>query len=111
MADPIYLVRGDTGPQIKVTLTRTDTGLPQDISEASVNLHFRKKFTETVLFTLAGQPFTEGGVEGTVVFLFGSGQLDLPAGEYEGEVEVVYNAGGRETVFETVNFELRKDFA
>jgi len=50
MADPLLLVQGDTAPQIKVILTRDDTGLAEDITDAVVKLHFRKKATSTVLF-------------------------------------------------------------
>jgi hypothetical protein len=111
MADPIYLVQGDTGPQIRVVLTRQDTGLAEDITDATVRLYFRKKFTETVLFTLTGQSTPDEEALGTAVFVFSNGQLDLTPGEYEGEVEVVFDTGTRETVYEVIDFVLRKDFA
>jgi len=111
MADPIYLVQGDTGPQIKVVLTRQDTGLAEDITDATVNLYFRKKFTETVLFTLTGQSTPDEASAGTAVFVFSNGQLDIAPGDYEGEVEVVFDTGTRETVYEILQFPLRKDFA
>lgn len=111
MADPILLVQGDTGPQIKVVLTRQDTGAAEDITDATVRLYFRKKYTEVVLFTLTGQSTPDEEAAGTAVFAFSNGQLDLEPGEYEGEVEVVYDTGIRETVYETVDFMLRRDFA
>lgn len=111
MADPIYLVQGDTGPQIKVVLTRQDTGLAEDITDATVNLYFRKKFTETVLFTLTGQSTPDEETAGTAVFVFANGQLGLAPGDYEGEVEVVFDTGARETVYEIIDFVLRQDFA
>jgi len=48
---------------------------------------------------------------GIAVFVFAEGDLDLDAGEYEGEVEVVFNDGTRETIYELIDFTLRKDFA
>lgn len=111
MADPIYLVQGDTGPQIKVILTRQDTGLAEDITDATVRLYFRKKFTEAVLFTLTGQSTPDEATVGTAVFVFANGQLDLAPGNYEGEVEVVFDTGARETVYEIIDFVLRQDFA
>ena len=51
----ITLVQGDTGPQIKVTLTRSDTGSAEDLTGATIKLHFRKKDTTTSLFSLTNQ--------------------------------------------------------
>ena len=111
MSDPLYLVQGDTGPQIKVTLTREDTGLVEDLSNATVSLHFKKKGTSTVLFTITGQNTPEEEVVGEAYFVFSSGQLNLDAGNYVGEVEVVLQTGVRETVYEIIQFVLREDFA
>ena len=111
MADPIYLVQGDTGPQIKVVMTRDDTGVAEDITDATTTLHFRRKFTDTVLFSISGQSTPDEALEGTAIFVFSNGQLDLDAGEYEGEVEVVFDTGTRETIYEKIDFLMRKDFA
>ena len=111
MADPIYLVQGDTGPQIKVTLTRSDTGLAEDLTGSTVNLHFRRKSSDTILFTLTGQSTPDEAEAGVAIFAFSAGQLDLAAGDYEGEVEVVFDTNGRETVYEIIDFVLRRDFA
>ena len=111
MADPILLVQGDTSPQFKVTLTRQDTGLVEDLTGATATLHFRKKFTDTVLFSIVGQSTPDEATEGLTIFAFSSGQLDLDAGEYEGEVEVVFDTGARETIFEKLDFLIREDFA
>lgn len=111
MSDPLYLVQGDTGPQIKVTLTREDTGLPEILTGATVSLHFKKKGTSTVLFTLTGQNTPDEELDGIAYFVFGNGQLNLDAGNYVGEVEVVFESGTRETVYEIIDFVLREDFA
>lgn len=110
MADPIKLVQGDTAPQIKATVTRSDTGDAVDVSDATVKLHFRRKFSETVLFSLTNSGTSEQAATGVCIFVFGAGNLDIDAGEYEGEIEVLFNGGTRETVYETLNFLMREDF-
>ena len=109
MADPIYLVQSDTGPQIQATVTRDSTEV--DISDATTKMHFRKKYTETVLFSNTSVAGSSDASNGIAIFVFTEGQLDLDAGDYEGEVEVVFNDGTRETIYETLSFVLRKDFA
>ena len=111
MADPIYLVQGDTGPDIKVTFTRQDTAEVENLAGASANLHFRKKFTDTVLFSISGDATDEERAAGEMVFSFTSDELDIAPGEYEAEIEVVFSSGTRETIYERIDFLLRKDFA
>lgn len=112
MAEPLKLVQGDTGPQVKLTLTRSDTGDAIDLTGASsCQLHFRQQYSTTKLFTLDNQSGDDDKALGIAIFVFGSSDLDLNAGDYEGEVEIVFNSGVRETVYETVNFVLREDFA
>tara|TARA_R110000737_G_scaffold137657_1_gene168596 strand:- start:339 stop:680 length:342 start_codon:yes stop_codon:yes gene_type:complete len=110
VADPIKLVQGDTAPQVKATVTRSDTGAVVDVSDAVVKLHFRRKFTEAVLFSLTNQGSSAQAQVGVCIFLFASGNLDIDAGEYEGEIEVVFNGGARETVYEIISFVMREDF-
>lgn len=107
----INLVQGDTGPQIKVTLTRSDTGLAEDVLDATIKMHFRKQDTTSVLFSLTNQSTPEQQALGVCIFVFSAGQLDVDAGYYEGEVEVVFQSGTRETVYEVVEFYVREDFA
>lgn len=112
MAEPYKLVQGDTAPQVKVTLTRSDTGSVIDLTGASTcQLHFRKKNTDTVLFSLSNQSGDIDKASGIAIFVFTGSQLDIAAGNYEGEVEVVFTSGVRETVYETLDFVLRADFA
>ena len=40
MATSFKYVQGDTGPQIKLTLTEDDTGALTDLTAATVTLHF-----------------------------------------------------------------------
>lgn len=112
MAEPYKLVQGDTAPQIKVTLTRSDTSDAIDLTEASTcKLHFRKKNSDTVLFSLSNQSGAADQGNGIAIFVFSGSQLDITPGNYEGEVEVVFTSGVRETVYETLDFVLRADFA
>lgn len=112
MAEPLRLVQSDTGPQVKVTLTRSDTGSAIDLTGAtSCQLHFRKKGGTTVLFSMNNISSATDQGNGVAIFAFTGTQLNLAAGNYEGEVEVVFSSGVRETVFEIFEFVLREDFA
>ena len=108
----LKLVQGDTGPQVKATLTRSDTGAAVDLTTASsVTMHFREKYTSTVLFSNTNQSSSQDQGNGIAIFIFSAGQLNVTSGEYEAELEVVFNDGTRETVFETIDFTLREDFS
>ena len=107
----ISLVQGDTGPQIKATITRSDTGAAEDLTNATIKLNFRKKDATAVLFSLSNQSTGENLTNGICYFIFATGQLDLDAGYYEGEVEVVSSSGTRETIYEIIDFYLREDIA
>lgn len=110
MSEVIYLVQGDTKPQIKVTLKRDDD-TAQDVTGATIKLHFRPALSKTLTFSITGTFSGADATKGEVVFIFSAGQLDLDPGDYEGEVEVVYSDSSRETVFEVLTFVLREDFA
>ena len=111
MADPIQLVQGDTGPDIQVTLTRQDTGEAQDLTGATVLMHFRRANRDSALFTVQGQSTAEEQVNGIAVFAFSGDQLNQVPGEYQAEFEVTFASGDRETVFEGIDFVIRKDYA
>lgn len=111
MSDKIYLVQGDTGPQIRITLTDDLTGLPTDLTGAEVNLHFREGETGTYLFTCKAYINPDTASQGVAIFRWQAGDLDREGGYYEGEIEVVYNYGLRQTIYETLKFIIREDFA
>ena len=111
MSSVINLVQGDTGPQIKATLTRSDTGLVVDISGATSKLNFRKNNASTSLFSLSNQASSADKVQGICIFVFGEGNLDLPSGDYQGEIEVIFEDSARETVYELIEFNLREDIS
>lgn len=110
MADLIYLVQGDT-PSVRVNLTREDTGSAINVTAATVYLHFRSKGNTTLLFSVTGESTAQQATDGVVIFNFTAVQTDLSTGNYEAEVEIVYDDGSRETVFEILDFFLREDFA
>lgn len=106
-----YLVQGDDAPQIKVTLTRDNTGDIIDVSDATVRLKFRKKGTSTVLTTLTSVAYAEDKIQGIAVFNWGATDLDIPAGNYEGEIEILFDIDSvTETIYETLDFVVREDF-
>lgn len=107
----INLVRGDTGPQVQLTLYDAQSGNPLDLTGASADLHFRAVGSTTVLFSRA---LTIPGVtaaQGLAVIAWGATDLDQAAGDYEGEVEVTFASGIIQTVYDTLQFRIREQFA
>lgn len=109
MAEKIKLVQGDTRPQISVTLTDDNTGLPIDITGATCLLKFRAVGATTLVDTLTGA--VTNGAGGVVVFSWNNTTLNVDPGDYEGEVEVTFPAGqGKQTAYELLKFKVREDF-
>jgi hypothetical protein len=107
----IYLVQGDTGPQIFITVTREDTGLPINVADGSAKLKVRKKGSSTLAFTLTAANIGASLEEGKLYFSLDGGQLaTIEAGNYEGEVELTLADSTVETVFEQVDIVIREDF-
>lgn len=110
MAERIKLVQGDNYPYITLTLTDTSTGQAIDLSSGniSVRVRFRATGTSTVLSTIPCEK-VGGGSTGKVRFNFPDGVLDVPAGSYQGEVEVDFG-GQTQTVYEVLKFNVRSQF-
>lgn len=107
----IYLVQGDTGPQIYITVTREDTGVAVDVSSGTARLKVRKKGTDTVLFTLVASDVGDNLKNGNLYFSLDGGQLaTIAAGNYEGELELTLADSTVETVYERVDIVIREDF-
>ena len=106
----IKLVQGDTLPNITLTLTDPNTGDPINLSdpEVSVEVHFRKSGSTTLLSTIQCDKVTDGS-DGQVRFNFSGGVLDVPAGQYEGEVQVNFE-GAIKTVYTVLKFIVRGQF-
>lgn len=108
MADRIKLVQGDNLPYIRLTL-RHSNNTPIDVTGATVVLYFRAAGSTEILSTI---PCTapNGGEDGVVVFNFPGSTLDVDAGYYEGEIEIDFD-GVKQTVYNTLQFQVRAQFA
>jgi len=104
----IKLVRNDTGPQLRLTLTDSLTGSAVDLTGATVTLHLRAVDTTTVL--VSRNATIAAPLTGVAVIAWQATDLDLAAGEYEGEVETLLASGLRETIFDLLQFTVREDF-
>mgnify|MGYP000172396009 FL=1 len=111
MATSFKYVQGDTGPQIRVTLTEEDSGNAVDLAGATVTLHFRAAGEDSVLFSRAFYVNPDTAANGEAVLQWETNDLNQEAGAYEGEIEVVRSSGLRETLFDKLKFKIREDFA
>jgi hypothetical protein len=105
-------VKGDTGPQLRLTITDEETGTATDLTSATVKLHFKAAGDETVLFSKT-LFISSPGTLGQVIVNWATGDLDITPGDYHGEIEVVRSGPGgtRETLFDILKFKIRDDFA
>ncbi len=126
MTEKIKLVAGDTKPQVKVVIKDDDTGLPMNVAGATVRLLFRAAGSATLQATVNGTlltglenedgsitttaPYDTPGAGGRVAFVWAAGNLDAPAGDYEGEIKVTFSDGSKQTVYDILKFKLREDF-
>ena len=110
MAERIKIVQGDTGPQIRCSLTDASTGEAIDLTGAQAFMHVRQVGEETLAFSLPLYINPEFASTGQAIAIFRPGDWDREAGEYEAELEVVNpSTGFRQTVFELIRFKLRED--
>ena len=112
--DIIQVVKGDTGPQLKATVTRSDTG-EAFIGSGSINLRIRKKATTTILATIPLDTITSNLAAGLLVFplssfLAPSSGTGPEEGFYEGEIEFTLANGEVMSVFELIDIKVRDDF-
>jgi hypothetical protein len=110
MATSFKYVQGDTGPQIKLTLTQGDSDTPVDLTGASVVLNFRAAGESNVLFSRGLLVSSSTASQGIATLQWQTDDLNQEAGTYEGEVEVVLATGLRETLFDLLKFKIREDF-
>lgn len=105
----IKLVQGDNRPFIKLTLTDAE-GDAVNLSDVdtTVVVYFKAAASSTVLATLACSKVGNGST-GEVVFGFPGATLDVPPGNYEGEIEISFG-GSKQTVFQPLNFYIRAQF-
>lgn len=126
MADKILLVQGDTRPPLTVSLTDQATGLPINISGSTPRLYIRALGDTAIKTTLQGtllpgavqadgsinsaSPYNVAGYGGRCAFGWNTGDLDT-AGDFEGEIEVTFGDGSKQTVYQTLKFKVRGQFA
>jgi hypothetical protein len=108
MAEKIKLVRGDTRPQLQLTLTNELDDLNVDLTDATLVMRFRQAGSDQVLDTLNG--IVTDGVGGKVVFLWNLNTLNVEPGDYEGEIEITFPSLEVQTVYELLKFRVRQDF-
>ena len=111
--ETFYYVQGDTGPQLRLTFTDEDTSTATDLTGATVKMHFRAAGETTVLYskTLYINPDPAESIKGIAVVNWTAGNLDYAAGTYQGEIEVTKASGQIETIYDTIKFKIREDFA
>lgn len=108
MTEKIKLVRGDNLPYIKLSLKNADE-TPLDVSDATVVVKFRAEGSDATLSVLSCA-FVTDGTDGLVSFNFPGNTLDVPAGLYQGEIEIDF-AGQIQTVYNLLKFLVREDFS
>lgn len=110
-AAEFYYVQGDTGPQLKISLTDEDTGTATDLTGATVKMYMKAAGAETVLLskTLYVNPAT--ATSGEAIVNWASGDLNVDPGTYLAEIEVTRASGVVETLYDTIKLRVREDFA
>lgn len=108
--DLIYLVQGDVNrPQVQTTITDENTGAVVDITGATVVMKFRQVGSTTLQDTITG--IITDGPNGVCVFAMSALAMSGDPGNYEGEIQVTFAAGGGiQTVYDPLKFRMREDF-
>lgn len=127
MAEKIKLVQGDSRPQLILSITDQDTGVPINLSEVgtTVNVKLRESGSTAIKATmlcglLMGKVLDDGSVDyaspwnvpgagGRVYMDWEPGALDN-AGDYEGEIEITFPDGTIQTVYDLLKFKVREQF-
>ena len=109
--DIIQVVKGDTGPQLKATVTRSDTG-EAFVGSGTTNLRIRKKGTSTIISTIPLDGFSSSISTGILVFPLGDflTNAQTEEGFYEAEIEFTLSDGQIMSVFELISIKVRDDF-
>ena len=110
MAEKIKLVQGDTRPALICTITDESTGAPISITGANVKLKFRQAGSSAVQNIIPGS--VTDGANGVCAFYWATVPTSLSgdAGDYEGEIEVTFQDGTIQTVYDVLKFKLRPQF-
>ncbi len=120
-SETINLVKGDTLPELKFTLkdsnqgvegkrldpNNSDTWAPIPLDTASVVLRIREVGSTTVKTSLTCA--VSDAASGQVFTNFPEGTLDKE-GTFEGELELTFDNGGKQTVHDLIKLKVRGDF-
>jgi hypothetical protein len=109
--DIIQLVKGDTGPQLKASVNRSDTG-SAFVGTSNTVLKIRKKGTTTTLVTIDVSADDSNLGTGLLVFPLSTFLTNeaTTAGFYEAEIEFTLADGSVISVFELIDLKVREDF-
>lgn len=125
--EKIRLVRNDTRPQLLLSLTDATDGSPIDLSPAGtvVRLKFRRVGSAVlaanlVAVLLPGLVLEDGSVDLTPPYdtpgrggrclIQWTAEALAEAGDFEGEIEITFNDGTVQTVYDLLKFKVRDDF-
>lgn len=123
-SETLSLVVGDTLPELTLTLKDkseaasgsvldeedSSTWAPINITGATVLLRIRAMGSSTLTGTLTCTIVDGSAGKCATDFASGGGSVFTAAGNYEGEVEITFSSGGKQTVFDLVKFKIREDF-
>lgn len=118
----IKLVRGDTLPQLTITLKDSNTAAtgatldandpttwaPINLTGATVLVKIKQVGSSAVKEELPAYTFGDPA-DGIVFMGWTSTALDT-AGEFTGEIEITYSGGGVLTVYKQLSFVVREDY-
>lgn len=121
-SETLYLVQGDTLPQLKITVRDRNqaavgkvldaedetTWAAVNLTGSTVRLRVREVGGTTIKSTLVGS--NTDPVNGDVVFVFDATTLDT-AGVFEGEIEYTSQNGSTQTVYELIKLQVREQFS
>ena len=120
-SDTVKMVTGDTLPQLNFTLKDSstavtgsnldeydsDTWAALDLTNSSVSLRIRSVGSSTIIKTIACDIVDADAGKVRASFV---DNAFTEAGTYEGELEITFSGGGKQTVHDLVKFKVRSDF-
>ena len=124
--DTIYAVKGDTLPEVQLTLRDSNTAAsgqtldeddettwaPLDITNATILVKLRVLGEDTLKATITATKVSPN-TDGKVLFRFADSQgasVLTEEGIYEGEVELTYTDGNIHSVYDMLRINVRDDF-
>jgi hypothetical protein len=110
MSEKIRLVRNDTRPAIVCTITDEKTSAAISLDGVTARLKFRAVGAAELTATVTGT--VTNGAQGQVAFYPASApeMLQGEPGDYEGEIELTFQDGQIQTVYDQLKFKIRQDF-